>query len=873
MAIRIKIPRGRSGSRFRLNDPVVRGAVAAFIVLCTVFFGVFAYYYVRYQNLVDRRMRGQIFENVAKVYGRPDVLRAGRKASKEDLAAQLRRAGYTEAGERGESLLGTYRLRPDGIEVRPGPESFHAAEGAFVKIRGGKVEAIHSLDNGSRLSAFELEPQLLTGLFSGEQRTKRRLIKFDDLPQHLVDAVLAIEDRRFFDHSGINYLRFAQAVWIDLREGRLAQGGSTITMQVSRGFFLTPEKSPKRKLAEMLIAMELEQRYSKKQIFEFYANYVPMGQRGSFEIRGLGEAAKAYFDKDVRDLSLEESALLAGIIQRPSYLSPFRHPQRAMERRNLVLHSMVEFGKLSRDDAERAKAMPLKLAPANVEASDAPYFVDMVRTSLLNRYSDEDLSGQGYRIYTTLDPELQAAAAEAVEVGMKLVDEQVQKQRTRKVRVGKGKNAKTETKILDGPTPQVALVALDPKTGEVLALLGGRNYGMSQLNRALAKRPTGSIFKPFVFAAAMNTALGGSDMVYTPASLIEDAPTTFAYEDKVYEPRNYKGEYHGAVTARYALALSLNNATVRLAEQVGFDRVAELARAAGIRNVRATPAMALGAYDATPLEMAGAYTVFANSGVRSTPLMIRSLRDAKGDVIEEFASDKRPVLDPRVAYVLTDMMEAVINNGTGTPVRARGFSARAAGKTGSSHDAWFAGYTSNLLCIVWVGYDDYSDLKLSGGSTAAPIWAEFMKRAIELPQYANPKPFPQPSGVVDVTLDRATNLLANSSCTDTYSIAFIAGTEPTQTCDQAGGGRNIFSRIFGIGGGSDQPKPAAAVPNQQARPGAASSQQAATSSQPEQKQEKKKGFFGRIFGVFKGDGDSDDKKKSPPPQQPPQTPR
>ena len=546
----------------------------------------------------------------------------------------------------------------------------------------------------------------------------------------------------------------------------------------------------------MLIAEELEQKFSKKQIFEFYANWVDLGQRGSFAISGFAEASKAYFNKDLKDITLPEAALLAGLIQRPSYLSPYRHPERALDRRNLVLESMVETHAITREQADKAKAAPLKLAPPNVEASDAPYFVDMVRDQLISKFNESELNDQSYRIYTTLDPDLQKAAAQSVEMGIKLVDEQVKKLRTKKVKVGK----KFETTVAPGPQAQVAMVVLDPHTGAVLALVGGRDYGWSQLNHAVAKRPTGSIFKPFVYAAAMNTALDGSQTVLTPASMVTDAPSSFAYGDQIYEPRNYKEEYKGDVSLRYALAMSLNNATVKVAEEVGYDKVADLARSAGIASVKATPAMALGSYDASPLDMAGAYTSFANNGIRLSPILLRSVRNGKGDVIANYTTDQRQVLDPRIAYVMTNMMEGVINNGLGyTAVRLRGFTLPAAGKTGSSHDGWFAGYTSNLLCIVWVGYDDYSDLRLSGAMTAAPIWTEFMKKASALPQYADMKAFQQPTGVVDVQLDKATNRLATPTCPDDYTSAFVAGTEPRDTCDAQEGMKGFFSHMFGAG--------------------------------------------------------------------------
>ncbi len=847
MAIKIKIPKsgGKGGKRWRglPRDPVIRAALVVFLVVAVGLGSFFCYFYIKYDRIIEQRFRSPVFSNSAKIYALPRTVHDGDKEGAKEIAAVLRRAGYSEKD--GQSQLGSFRLVSDGIEITPGPESYHSPEAAHITIQGGQVDRITS--NGSDLSAYELEPQLVTALFDSEQRSKRQVVKYTDIPKVMVDAVLAIEDRRFFEHSGVNFIRVFEAVWIDLTRQRHEQGGSTITMQLSRGFFLTPEKTVRRKLTEMLIAEELEQKFSKQQIFEFYGNWVNLGQRGSFAISGFAEASRAYFNKDLKDITLPEAALLAGIIQGPSRLSPYRHPERALERRNLVLDSMAETHAITREQADKAKASPLKLAPPNVEASDAPYFVDMVRDTLINKFSEHELNDQSYRIYTTLDPDLQKAAAQAVEMGIKLVDEQVTKMRTRRVKAGK----KVETHVAQGPQAQVALVALDPHTGAVLALVGGRDYGFSQLNHALSKRPTGSIFKPFVYAAAMNTALDGSAMVITPASTVTDAPSSFAYGDQIYEPRNYKEEYHGDVTLRYALAMSLNNATVKVAEEAGYDKVADLAKSAGITSVKATPAMALGSYDAPPLDMAGAYTSFANNGTRLSPILVNSVRNAKGDVVANFKTDQRQVLDPRIAYIMTNMMEGVINNGLGyTAVRLRGFTLPAAGKTGSSHDGWFAGYTSNLLCIVWVGYDDYSDLRLSGAQTAAPIWTEFMKKASALPQYSDMKGFAQPTGVVDVQLDKATNRLATPTCPDDYTAAFVAGTEPRETCDQQSGVAGLFSRFFG-GGEKALPPPNSA------------NGQDPQNADPQ----KKKGFFGKIAGIFK-----DDKSSTPPPKPPDASP-
>jgi len=848
VAIKLRIPKGENKGKGRFTrDPLLRAAFLVFLICTFAIVSVFSYFYVKYDRIIDERFKSPAFSNSAKIYALPRAVRVGEKASLKEIASDLRRTGYSDHDD--QATMGSYRLMGGAIEIKPGPGSYHAPEPATIRVADGEVQSISG--RAGNLTAYELEPQMVTSLFDAEQRSKRQLVKYNDIPKVLVDAVVAIEDHRFFHHGGVNFLRLAQATWIDVFHGKHQQGGSTITMQISRAFFMTPEKSGhyektiKRKLIEMLIAIQLEQKFNKEQIFEFYANRVDLGQRGSFTISGFAEASRAYFNKDLKEISLPEAALIAGLIQAPSALSPYRHPERALERRNRVIDNMVETEAITKEEAEKAKATPLKLAPPNVEASDAPYFVDLVRDNLVNKFNEREINDQAYRIYTTLDPDLQQAAAQAVQAGMKIVDDEVTKRRTHRVRVGK----KFETKIDPGPDAQVALVAMNPHTGEVLALVGGRNYGSSQLNHASASRPTGSIFKPFVYAEAINSALEGTQPVFTPATLVDDQPTTFTYGDQIYEPRNYKEEYHGPVTARYALAMSLNNATVKLAEEVGYDKVANLAKSAGINSVKATPAMALGAYEATPLEMASAYTVFSNGGQRISPILINSIRNANGDIVADYKPEQKQVLDPRVSFVMTNMLEAVINNGTAIGVRQRGFTAPAAGKTGSSHDGWFAGYTSNLLCIVWVGYDDYSDIHLSGAQTAAPIWSEFMKRAIGLPQYSNFRDFSQPSGVVDVQLDKMTNRLANAACPDTYTAAFIAGTEPNESCDQNGGIKGFFSRMMGLGGDK------AGQQNPQVQPPPDGTQPADGT--------KKKGFFGKIVDIFKDDKSSNPPKPAP----------
>ena len=810
MPVKVKLgsPR-RTGGFFR---GLVRFCVLALVVGAVVGAGVFFFFYEKYQSVVDDRLAaGPLFASVAQIYAAPQEVRVGQSRSIATIAADLRSAGYNTNPE-----LGTFDVRGDAVLIKPGAQSFHSTDGATISVADGLVSAI-TAENGSALAGYELEPQLITALSEDKNRTKRRLVTFREIPPRLVQAVVAIEDRRFFEHGGVNYLRIARCAEEDLLTHQKECGGSTLTMQLARGFFLTPEKKFARKLREIMITFQLESRFSKEQIFEMYANEINLGQRGSFAINGFGEAAQAFFGKDLSRLDTAECALLAGIIQSPNRLNPYRHADRAMERRNVVLQSMVETGAITEAEALRAKAERFHLAPPNVDASEAPYFVDMVHEQLVQRLGDE-LPRQSLRIYTSLDPELQRVASEAVEIGMRNVDEEVRR--------AHGKKA--------GPVvyPQVALVALNPHTGQVLALVGGRDYGESQLNHAASKRPTGSIFKPFVYAAAETTALDGRPLaggIFTALTKLNDTPTTFTFDEgrKTYSPGNYKDEYHGEVTAIYALAHSLNNATISLGQQVGFENVAALGRASGVKSAQGTPAVSLGAYDATPVDMAGAYTVFANGGVHLDPWLLASVRNTNGDIVADFAPVARQVMDPKAAYLTQSLLQGVMDFGYGYEVRKRGFTAPAAGKTGTSHDAWFAAYSSNLICIVWVGNDDYTDVKLSGALAAAPIWAAFMNRAVQLPQYSDVHGFTKPEGVTDVLIDKATNLPADSSCPNDYTAAFLDGTIPAGTCSRmSDSGQSIVDRM--LNGSSTATEPS--NPND-------------PNSAP-----KKKNFFRRLFG-------------------------
>jgi penicillin-binding protein 1B len=855
-------------SKGLLHSRIFRIALISLLGVLVIGSLVFGYFYYHYQKVVDDRIAsGPIFASVSQIYAASPQVRDGQKLSASAIAADLRQAGYNSNPK-----LGTFQLNGDNIFIKPGPESFHNTDGATINTSDGVVQSI-TAENGVALAAYELEPQLITALSEDKNRTKRRLVTYQEIPPRLVQAITAIEDRDFFNHGGVNYLRIAKCAVADLVTHHKTCGGSTLTQQLAKNLFLSPEKRLKRKMIEVLITFQLENRFNKQQIFEMYANEMNLGHRGSYEINGVGEAAQAFFGKNLSQLDLAQCATLAGLLQNPSYRNPYRHPERAMERRNIVLDSMVETGAITASEAAKAKAEPLQLAPPNIDASEAPYFVDLVHDQLVQRIGDQDLSHQSLRIYTSLDPELQRAASEAVEIGMRNVDEIVRKQH----KTPKGENPSPIT------YPQVALIAINPHTGQVLALVGGRNYGVSQLNHAVSQRPTGSIFKPFVYAAAYNSSLNGMSLgdggVFTALTKLNDEATTYTDSSgKEYTPRNLISGYQGEVTAAYALAHSLNAATIELGQMVGFNNVAALARASGITNARGTPSVAIGTYNATPLDMSGAYTVFANNGVHLNPWMLASVRNTNGDIVSDFSPEAKQVLDPRAAYLTQSLLEGVMTYGTAAAVRGHGFTAPAAGKTGTSHDAWFAGYTSNLLCIIWVGNDDYTDINMQGAHAAAPIWTEFMKRAIQLPQYSDVKPFTAPEGVTTARIDKTSNLLVDSSCSNnSFYVAFLDGTAPVNTCSQMGENpQNFIQKILGIGGNKSStpettmPPPATGAPIVRQAPNTPPDGNAPdTTQQPEQK--KKKNIFQKLFGGGKDKQDKQDKQQ-PENQQPVQPP-
>lgn len=835
--VRVRVPRKAYLVRFFLH-PVgktltVTGTLA-FILLA----GVLTHYYSKYSRLIDQKLRAGPFAKTAKIFAAPRLVAVGDAIAAEQIAVELRRCGYSES--RG-NAMGSFQMRPDGsLQIYPGPDSYFDQEAGVIKFSGGRISQIVSLRDNTSRGQYQLEPQLITNLFD-RNREKRRLVRFGDIPKVLIDAVTSAEDKRFFQHQGFDPLRIIKAAYVDLREGRKEQGASTLSQQLARGLWLEPQKRWTRKIAELLITLRLEQTLSKQQIFEDYANQIYLGRRGSFSINGFGEAAEAYFGKDIRQLSLPEAATLAGMIQRPGYYNPFRYPDRVRDRRNVVLSLMRQNDDIGDREYAVAVESPLSLAKGASQSVDAPYFVDQVNEFLQSQFQDIDFQANSFRVYTTLDLDLQRAATEAVRDGMQGVDDLIRKQRR-----FKGQPI---------PEAQCALIALDPHTGEIKALSGGRNYGASQLNHILAKRQPGSIFKPFVYTAALNTAIAGGPRILTAGTTVLDEPTTFWYDNKPYAPSNFKHEFHGTVTFRQALAKSMNVATVKVGEMVGFDTVVDLAKKAGLNyDIQPTPAVALGAYDVTPMEMAGAYTIFANHGVYVKPNFVSMVRSQNGKEIYRNKTEERTVLDPRVAYLMTDLMEEVMRSGTAAGVRALGFTVPAAGKTGTSHDGWFAGYTSELLCIVWVGFDDNRVLDLEGAHSALPIWTEFMKRALQYRAYRNVQPFEAPDGIVSVQIDPESGMLATPSCPVTRAEVYISGTQPVTSCPLHGRGPNVTH----VAGWEMPPAPAiTSAPRTDGQPPVLAAHRPPAQPAPPQtaqkaeKPKEKKSLFRRLLGVFK----------------------
>jgi penicillin-binding protein 1B len=556
-------------------------------------------------------------------------------------------------------------------------------------------------------------------------------------------------------------------MWVNLRSGHLAQGGSTLTQQLMKNFFLTEERTLRRKLTEAAMALVVERRFSKQEILENYLNEIYLGQRGSQAIHGVWEAADFYFAKEPHELSIGEVALLAGLIRAPNRYSPFRDAAGARQRRTEVLAAMRAAGDITGPEFDAAAAEPLRETAPRPHGNDAPYFLDVVRAELADSYPAEVLTGEGLQVFTTLDTRLQQLAARSLQGGLADLERRFPRLRT------------TEG---DGPL-QGCLIAIQPNTGAIKAMMGGRDYASTQFNRCTqAVRQPGSVFKPFTYLAAFETTRHAEAHIL-PTTRIEDAPFSWPYDGQVWTPANYRKEYLGLVSVRTALELSLNAATARVAQRVGLEPIRDVARRMGITSpLPAYPSVVLGAAEVSPFEVAQAFAVLANAGVRAVPQAIKKVTDRGGLPVERHPVQIDQVVPADTAYLVTHLLEGVLDAGTGRPARARGFVRPAAGKTGTTNDygdAWFVGFTPDLLVVVWVGFDHKRPLQLTGGQAALPIWTEFMKQATA---GVAPASFVAPPGVAVVRIDPTSGALATPQCPQTLDEAFYTGDEPTTPC-------------------------------------------------------------------------------------------
>lgn len=694
-----------------------------------------AWYLKQLENTVTEKFEGKKWVFPSKVYSDSYLLYVGAPLRFESLLEKLRRLGYYEtAGE--PRTKGEYRISRSAGTIEIYLHDFDYPTEQFkggpvrLSLQGNSLSRIENPATGQEMYSLELEPELVTGLYERIWQ-ERRLVKLADVPPLLVKAILAVEDERFYRHHGIDPVGIMRAMWVNLRTMSYQQGGSTLTQQLIKNFFLSDERTISRKIPEAVMALIAERKYSKDTILENYLNEIYLGQRGSQGIFGVWEAAQFYFGKPLSDLTPGECALLAGLIRAPNRLSPYRSYEAATRRRNVVLAKLLDDQIITRNQYDVALREKLPQRALVKVSNDAPFYVDYLRRELEENYSNAVLTKEGLRIFSSLDLQLQKIAERALVEGLNKLE-------AAHPALRKGDDS------VEG-----AIVVLRPQTGEIKAMVGGRSYAKSQFNRVFqAKRQPGSVFKPFVYLAALMYG-GQSGIKYTPDTIVNDSQFTWTYDGRDWQPSNYRNEYFGAVTFRRALENSLNSATSRVAQDVGIRRVRDVAHRLGIQSsLPAVPSLALGAAEVTPLEVAVAYSTLANGGVRPRPLAVRNVIDQNTKVLEKRDVRSEQVISPQLAFMMNDLLKGVLDRGTGAMARRWGFTRPAAGKTGTTNDykdAWFVGYTPDLLAVVWVGFDGPSKLNLSGAEAALPIWTEFMKSAtanMPVTDFTPPAPMP-----------------------------------------------------------------------------------------------------------------------------------
>ncbi|MHC1727510.1 MAG: PBP1A family penicillin-binding protein [Syntrophobacteraceae bacterium] len=713
------------------------------IMLLSVLFAASFFYYLHTE--VKTRFASRRWSVPARVFSSALPVYPGQALSLGQFRRILEERRYKEAAKEpvlagefktvGNSLVAHLRdFQFPGVFLPSQRVQFDFQQSKITRILGPEGE----------IAFLELEPVEIARLF-GPARESRMLINIRQIPQHLIDAVVAIEDHRFFEHSGIDLLGILRAFFTDVREGRVVQGGSTITQQLVKNYFLQSERSLRRKAPELPMALSLEALYDKDEILEMYLNEIYMGQRGSVAIHGIGEASRYYFGRNVEDLTLAEAATLAGMIKGPNSYSPLARPQAAIDRRNVVLKRMLDLRKISPSDYDTARLEALKLAGSSTSGSIAPYFIDYVRKQAQELYASEALASEGLSIYTTLHPEMAMAADTAIREGLQEIEKDIS-------RGPESENEQSPERL------QAVLIALQPRTGAIYALVGGRDYGESSFNRALqAHRQPGSALKPFVYLSALDR--------FKLSDWLSDLPAPYQINGLSWIPRNYDNKYRGKVSFRESLEQSLNAATVNLAVETGLDKVVGVLRSFGIESpLETVPSLALGAFEVTPIELAGAYAVLGNDGQKPFLLSLKEIIAENGDVQERRSIEFSSVTSPEKAFLITNLLEGTIERGTARLLKRLGVDFICAGKTGTTsdyRDSWFVGYTTDLLVLVWVGYDDARPTHLTGAQGAGRIWARFLSL---VRPWVHPQEFDVPPGIVQRIVCPDSGQLATNRC-------------------------------------------------------------------------------------------------------------
>ena len=770
MKIRSKYRKQEKPKSFR-NKARFWWRIVKFLVIVGAVSAVALWFYLgRLDKLIEEKFEQPRKWNIpSRVYSDAEYLYPGIDMAKRRLIEKLDRLGYRNVGAE-LAGPGDYVSTQNRIDIYLHDFSYPMEQFKGFPIRltleGTTITDIDNAKSGESLSLVKLEPEEISSIFD-ERMEDRSVVTLKEVPPILLESIVLIEDERFFKHRGVDPIGIMRAAIANLRALRIAQGGSTLTQQLVKNYFLYPKKSILRKLNEMLIAIQIERRHTKGEILEAYINEIYLGQRGASSVSGVAEAAKYYFAKNVDQLTVGECALLAGMIRLPSEYNLLKHKDKAEARRNFVLKRLLDAKLINDEEYEKAKAEPIISPKPVVRAGRAPYFIDFVKQQLKDLYPQEILQSEGLRIFTTLD------------MTMQLIAEDVVSQELGKLEAA---NAKILPKDHAEPL-QGVLIAMQPNNGYLRALVGGRSYQDSQFNRATqAKRQPGSAFKPFVYLTALNPRM--SKTPFTSASTVEDTSFTVESGGKEWTPKNYDKKDHGTVTLRKALEQSLNIATSKVAIDAGLDRVVETAKNLGITTpIDPVPSLALGSFEVIPLELAAAYTVFPDGGILAEPISIMQVVTDKGEVLEKKSIKVRRVVDAQPAYLTTNILKGVVDHGTAAAARSMGFEGIAAGKTGTTSnykDAWFVGFTPNFLALTWVGFDDNAVMNMSGARAALPMWVGFMKNAAP----PSNQDFASPPDIVLVKIDGTTGKLSNKHCPDYIEEAFIEGTEPSEYCDK-----------------------------------------------------------------------------------------